>query len=110
MARGVRALASLMMAPWYGAETSGCRTSEETMEKLIAEAERILGIEIREAPSGRHYYYAEETSAYYWVTAKDLRVAHKIAEQYPQDAYSHWCAGTTSREMSAAARRQLGLA
>lgn len=84
--------------------------------KLVADAERILGISISTAPSGRHYYYAAETSAYYWVTSEDMRYAREVAEyaravaeQYPSDAYGQWCATTRERKMSSATAKRLGL-
>jgi hypothetical protein len=79
------------------------------MKKLLDDAKRILGIDIATSPSGRHYYYAAETRSYYWVTTSDLRYARKVGRAYPSDAYSHWCAGTGSREMSAASAKRLGL-
>lgn len=76
---------------------------------LAKSAAKILGIDIGVTDSGRAYYYAGETGQWLWLTAEDLRYAATVAEERSTDVYSHWCAGTSAREMSARSHRALGL-
>ena len=49
----------------------------------------------------RECYYAQETSAYYWVSRADLAALARLLADKTPDAYSLWCASTDSREVSA---------
>jgi hypothetical protein len=80
-----------------------------SIPRLAEKAEKLLGIDISIAPSGRAYYYADETSEGYWLTRADLAYAADCAAEHGSDAYSHWCAGTGT-PMSARSMRALGLA
>lgn len=74
-------------------------TSKTRRQALIGEAEEILGITCVESSGGRLAHWADETRAYYWITLDDLRTA--IAMRGQDDVYSHWCAATGGREVSA---------
>jgi hypothetical protein len=54
---------------------------------------------------GEWAYYADETGRYYLIDEDDLvSLCDYLDDEDPQvsgDAYSHWCAGTHSREMPA---------
>jgi len=62
-------------------------------------------INATELSDGRYAYYADETSSYHVVDADDLGELCDYLddddESISRDAYSHWCAGTTSEEMPA---------
>lgn len=77
-----------------------------TLKQLTVHAESILGIEIT-VEGRRAAHYAPETGEAYWLTRDDLRYAADCAREYPSDTYSHWCAGTGPRQMSAQTRMRL---
>lgn len=60
-------------------------------------------IDATELPDGRWAHYANETSRWHIVTAAELaELCEYLDHTDPQisgDAYSHWCAGTSSEEM-----------
>jgi hypothetical protein len=60
-------------------------------------------IDATDLGDGRWAHYADETSRWYVVTADELEelcdYLDDEAEQISSDAYSHWCAGSSSEEM-----------
>lgn len=56
-----------------------------------------------ELPTGEYAHYADETSTYWVVTADEMEELCDYLDsddpQIARDAYSHWCAGTSAREM-----------
>jgi len=70
------------------------------MTKLQRAAKHIDATDLGD---GQWAHYAAETSCYYVVTADELEeLCDYLDDEDPQisrDAYSHWCAGTSAREM-----------
>lgn len=69
-------------------------------ERLQRAMDRVDAVRLDD---GRYAYYADETSAWYVVEEGELGdlcdyLDHEDAE-IRRDAYSHWCAGTSSEEM-----------
>jgi len=95
---------------WNDEETIvGEPTYEVTAEDLGLEtkAERLARaakhIDATDLGDGRWAHYATETGRYYVVSADELAELCDYLddedEQISRDAYSHWCAGTSSEEM-----------
>ena len=70
-------------------------------EKLIRRAAEH--IDATHIGDGYYAYYADETSSYWVVDEEDLPTLCGYLddpdEDIRRDAYSHWCARTTGREM-----------
>ena len=88
--------------------TYGSPKPASNIVSLADKAAAALGIDI-EIRNGRAYHYADETRSWWRLTAEDLQSARQYAKEYPGDAYSHWCAGTSARELSQEAAERLGL-
>lgn len=71
-----------------------------TTQQIVKQAEEILGIKTTEI-GNRRAYRDDAMSAWYWVTLSDLRHARVVAAAHKSDVYSHWCAETSAREVSA---------
>lgn len=78
----------------------------KSLATLVKNAEAALGIEIV-IHGRRAAHYAEETGEGYWLTREDLAYAADCRREYPHDTYSHWCSGTTVRQMSERARLEI---
>lgn len=69
-------------------------------DRLARAAAHIEAVELAD---GTWAHYADETSTWYVVDADDLEsLCDYLDDEDPsisRDAYSHWCAGTTSEEM-----------
>jgi hypothetical protein len=74
--------------------------------ELINEAEKYLHVS---HCGNRRYYYAEETSTYYWVNRKELIDLAKRLRRRDKDAYSFWCAESSDREVGKRTLKELGL-
>lgn len=86
-------------------DADGCATvrREETAPDAAALKRAADHIDATELPDGRWAHYADETSRWYVVTADELAELAEYLdsddEQVSRDAYSHWCAGTSGKEM-----------
>jgi phage pi2 protein 07 len=78
------------------------RKMEETSknERLTRAADHLGAVELDD---GDYAYYADETGSYWVVDAYELAdLCDYLDDEDPSiadDAYSHWCAGTSGREM-----------
>src|SRR5690606_26432910 len=69
-------------------------------DRITRAAQHINAVDLGD---GDFAYYADETSSYWVVDEDDLAdlcdYLDDADEDIRRDAYSHWCAGTVSREM-----------
>lgn len=78
---------------------------EEPVDHAARLARAAKHIDARELGDDVWAHYADETSRWYVVTADELEELCDYLddedEQISKDAYSHWCAGTSAKEMPA---------
>lgn len=74
-----------------------------TREQAVRLARAAEYIDATELVDGRWSHYAAETGTYWVVTAEELAALCDYLDsddaQVSTSAYSHWCAGTSAREM-----------
>jgi hypothetical protein len=84
------------------AEDLGVEEPVDHEERLARAAKHVDATDLGD---GLWAHYADETSRWYVVTAEELEELCDYLddedEQISGDAYSHWCAGTSAKEMPA---------